>query len=62
MKKDGHVKGAVDEEQGRVTASARDLWYWSRDGKKTRDAEAIWTINRVVAEAEVRKVGMGQVT
>lgn len=41
-----------------VTASAEGRQYRSREGKKTRDAEAMWTINRV-AESEVRKMGMG---
>lgn len=58
--KGGHVKDAVDEEQGRVTASAEDPWYWSKDGKKTRDAGAIWMIYRA-GEGEVRKLRRGQV-
>lgn len=54
------MKDAVDKEQGRGNNQCRRPSIQIKDGKKARDAEAMWTNNKV-AKSEVGKVGMGQV-
>lgn len=54
------MKDAMDKEQGRGNNQCRRPSIQIKDGKKARDAEAMWTNNKV-AKGEVGKVGMGQV-
>lgn len=59
--KDGSLKNAVDEDQGRADSQCKKPSLQIKGWKENQDNEAIRTLNRVV-EGEVRKVGMGQVT